>query len=247
MSQRKLVHDPTAAAAMQGRGAVLARTSRRVFTVALTGGPCSGKSSSLEAFTRELTARGLDVYSVPEVPTIVLNAGFPYPGLAGGALLQAFENAIARTQVCLENEVLSLAAARDALERSRPAVVFFDRGLLDLKAYCAPATWAAALAAVGVDEDTARARYDLVIHLQTAAIGAEAFYTTANNAARTEGLAEARELDARVQDAWAGHAAWRCVPNREGASFADKVAEATRHVLALVGLEGEGSGGAGAV
>ena len=243
MSSRKLVHDPAAVEAMQGRGAVLSASRRRVFTVALTGGPCSGKSSSLASFTTELTARGFDVYCVPEVPTIILNCGFPYPGLAGGALLQAFENTIARTQISLENEILALAASRDALERCRPSVVFFDRGLLDLKAYCAPPTWAAVLAELGLSEETARSRYDLVVHLQTAAINAEAFYTTANNAARTEGLAEARELDARVRDAWEGHPAWHCVPNREGAAFADKVGEATRHVLELVGLDGPESHG----
>lgn len=237
---RKLVFDAAGADAKQGRGSVSSRvvaSSRRVFTVALTGGPCAGKSSSLAAFTRELTARGLDVYAVPEVPTIMLNAGFPYPGIAGGALLQAFENAIARTQVALENEVLALARARDALERCRPAVIFFDRGLLDLKAYCAPPVWDAVLAELGAaGEADVRARYDLAVHLQTSAIGAEPFYTTANNAARTETLEEARELDARVCEAWKGHPRWRCVPNRAGARFDDKLAEATRHVLELVGL-----------
>ena len=39
---------------------------QRIYTVCLTGGPCSGKSSSLAAFTRTLTERGFDVYALPE-------------------------------------------------------------------------------------------------------------------------------------------------------------------------------------
>ncbi len=36
----------------------------------------------------------------------------------------------------------------------------------------------------------------------SAAIGAEQFYTQANNEARREGIQEARELDAKTRDAW---------------------------------------------
>ena len=229
----KLVHDAAAVASMHGRGDVVVPVSKRVFTVALTGGPCSGKSSSLQAFTRELTGLGFDVYSVPEVPTIILNAGFPYPGL-DGACLQPFEDVIARTQLLLENELIQLARTRDEIERKRPAVVFFDRGLLDLKAYCAPAVWAAVLAAIDLDEAAVRARYDLVVHLETAAFGAEAFYTTENNAARTEGIEEARVNDTRVRSAWEGHPNWKCVPNRPGAHFSEKIKEAVGHVLSLI-------------
>jgi len=41
-------------------------------------------------------------------------------------------------------------------------------------------------------------RYDAVIHLVTAAIGAEQFYTTENNAARTEGVELARKIDGKI-------------------------------------------------
>jgi len=236
----KLALDHAAVAAAQGVGAapVLA-SAKRIHTVCLTGGPCSGKSSSLASFTAALTKRGLDVYSVPEAPTLIMNAGFPYPGLDGGELLMEFELALARTQLQLEGTVRELAAARDALARGRPAVVFFDRGLMDMKGYMSPALWAALLAACGLEEAAVHARYDLVVHLETAAIGAEAFYTVANNAARTEGLAEARENDARVKAAWAGHPNWRHVPNRPGASFEGKLKEATAAVLGLLGFEEE--------
>ena len=108
-------------------------TDRRIYTVCLTGGPCSGKSTSLALFVRELTARGFDVYCAPEVPTMVVGAGFPYPGMDSGPLLYDFELGLFRTQLAFEDTVLHMAAQRDALLRKRPAVVIFDRGLLDMK------------------------------------------------------------------------------------------------------------------
>lgn len=42
------------------------------------------------------------------------------------------------------------------------------------------------------------ARYDQVVHMMTAANGAEAFYQLDNNPARSEGLELARDLDSRA-------------------------------------------------
>lgn len=112
--------------------------------------------------------------------------------------------------------------ARDKMQRERPGVIFYDRGLLDMKACApsplqqwtpphpfyvhsqrAPATcshtrrylsgtqWDKLLSMLGMTEEQVHARYDLVIHLETAAIGAEKYYTVENNAARKEGI-EAR-------------------------------------------------------
>jgi hypothetical protein len=46
---------------------------------------------------------------------------------------------------------------------------------------------------------------DMVIHLVTAADGAEEFYTLENNAARTETPQVAKMLDKMTQGVWNGH------------------------------------------
>ena len=240
-AQRKkatLAYDHERASQLAAReGAAAQSTRKRVYTVCLTGGPCSGKSSSLSSFVKELTSRGFDVYTVPEVPTLVMNSGFPYPGMAPELepLLFDFEQQLFKMQLLYESTVVHMAARRDALLRQRPCVIVLDRGLMDMRAYMTPQMWQAILAGegdAGLTEDAVRARYDLVIHLVTAADGAEAFYTTANNAARTETAEMARENDRRVQVAWEGHGNWRRVTN--AGSFEDKVEEATRHVINLV-------------
>ena len=222
---------------------VAPEAAKRVFTVRLTGGPCSGKSSSLAMFVKELTSRGFDVYTVPEVPTLVMNSGFPYPGMDESVtdLLFDFELQLFKTQLAFEETVLHMARMRDSLLRKRPCVIFYDRGLLDMKAYMPPTMWNEIIQrdememGVGDEaENNLRARYDLVVHLVTAADGAERFYTTENNATRTETPEMARENDRRVATAWAGHKNWHRVDN-SGITFKDKVTRATNHVLSLVG------------
>lgn len=48
-------------------------------------------------------------------------------------------------------------------------------------------------------------RYHQVIHLITAADGAEEYYNTEDNPCRTEGVELARELDKKTAEAWIGH------------------------------------------
>ena len=62
-----------------------------------------------------------------------------------------------------------------------------------------PALWAQLLERHGLTEDYIDRRYDLILHLVTAADGAEEFYTTANNAARTETAEQARKLDQMIE------------------------------------------------
>lgn len=71
----------------------------------------------------------------------------------------------------------------------------------------------------------------------TAALGAEDFYTTANNNARSEGIELARELDHKTLNAWTGHPHITVCPNVKGESFNKKIDGALRSVYKTVGLE----------
>jgi len=196
--------------------------------IVLTGGPCGGKSSSLKHFTTKLVAKGFDVYTAPEIPTVLINGGCDYPGDDGGEKLIAFEKALLELQLQLERSFTRIAAST-----GRPSVVVFDRGLLDAKAYCPPEAWATLMAGSDdLDEEMFKARYDLVLHLVTAADGAEKFYTTSNNAARTETAEEARVLDAKILSAWSAHPNVARIANV--GSFSAKLDTAAAHVVALV-------------
>lgn len=176
---------------------------------------------------------GFDAYSAPEMPTVVMNAGFPYPGSDGGELLLEFERQLFKMQLELENSVNTLATSRDVHARHRPSVVFFDRGLLDMKGYMPADMWNQICAQFGHTEESIKSRYDLVLHLVTAAEGALQYYTTANNAARTETPEQAIENDHRVRSAWSSHPNVKVVDN-SGAGFEDKLQRSAKHLLDLI-------------
>ena len=197
--------------------------------IALTGGPCGGKSSSLKHFTKELEARGIDVYAVPEIPTIMISGGCQYPGTEEKKLdeLYEFETALLNLQVQIEDSF-----TRVAVSTGRPSVIVMDRGLLDVPAYLPAHLWQGILTKNGWTEAGFAARYDMVLHLVTAADGAEAFYTTSNNAARTETAEQARVLDKKMQGCWRAHKSLKVVKNEE-AGFKAKLETASGFVHEL--------------
>lgn len=61
---------------------------------------------------------------------------------------------------------------------------------------CSDEEWQELVSGIGLDSIQLRdARYDQVVHLMTAANGAESFYQTSNNSIRSEGIDLARKLD----------------------------------------------------
>jgi hypothetical protein len=85
-----------------------------------------------------------------------------------------------RTQLALEDIYVSYALQT----LKKPTVVFCDRGLMDGKAYCSVSIWQGVLDEIEKTEMQLREkRYDAVIHMVTAANGAEQYYTTVNNEA----------------------------------------------------------------
>jgi hypothetical protein len=107
-----------------------------------------------------------------------------------------------KTQMNMEDYFMDLAY----LNQHR-AVVLFDRGVMDVSAYMTQEQFQALLDEQGWNKVKLRdQRYDMVIHLVTAADGAEEFYSLDNNAARYErDLSVAIDTDRRTQNAWTGH------------------------------------------
>ena len=78
-----------------------------------------------------------------------------------------------------------------------------------------------------------RDSYDAVFHLVTAAKGAQEFYTTANNSARTETVEEAAELDDKLISAWTGHPHFRVIDNTT--TFEDKMKKLIAEIASFLG------------
>ena len=205
------------------------RDAAPVFRVVLTGGPCGGKSSGMEIIARRLAEFGFDVYRVPEAATLVLSGGVQIRGMAAYQLT-AFQSHLLRIIRTLEDSFYAMAKTT-----GRPSVLLCDRGCMDGAAYVSREVWAEILRENDwTAEQVCNSRYDAVIHLMTAAEGAESFYTIANNAVRSETPQRARELDLRVRDAWSAHPYFRIIDN--STDFAGKIDRAISEVASILGI-----------
>lgn len=145
-----------------------------IYKIAITGGPCAGKSTSLKTIHDDLTKKGFRVLMVPEVPTLVVQSG--------GMILMSqfniqerikFQSLLIRFQMYAEDYFTRLAQMSQS-----PAVVLCDRGTVDPAAYVSKEEFQAIMDEEGWSWVTIRdRRYDRVVFLSSAANGAEKFYS----------------------------------------------------------------------
>jgi predicted ATPase len=189
--------------------------------IVLTGGPCSGKTTILQALREEFAD---SVVVVPEVATLLLANGFPVPGrnLPWSAEWQAaLQAAILPLQQSLEQAYLLVAQAQGA------GLVVCDRGTLDGAAYT-PGGVDEFCRRFSLDLEEVLAHYDAVIHLESLATAAPEKYGKDGNVARFESLPEAQRLEQATRTAWARHARQLVIDGRQ--AFDSKVAEVLRVV-----------------
>ena len=203
----------------------------KVYKVVLTGGPCGGKSTALAMIQERLESIGVAVVCVPEAATVLFTGGVKVEVLKADPV--GFQVTLLRMQMANEDTFEELAA-RQARANGKPAVVICDRGCMDSKAYVGPGEWGRVLDGLGWNETRLRdRRYDAVVHLVSAADGAEEFYTTENNAARTETAEQARALDKRMMSCWVGHPNLVICDN--SGTFQQKISSAVDAIFKVVG------------
>ena len=91
-----------------------------------------------------------------------------------------------------------------AKQQEKDVIILSDRGVLDPTAYCSEENKQKIFLNPDMHKVDLQERYDLVLHLVTAADGAEKFYTLENNEARSETPEVARMLDDLLKVAWNG-------------------------------------------
>jgi|LakMenE01Jun11ns_1017448.scaffolds.fasta_scaffold9685328_1 hypothetical protein len=77
-------------------------------------------------------------------------------------------------------------------------------------------------------------RYDAVVHMVTAADGAEKFYNFSNEA-RYENIEEARERDRRLREAYLGHHRFFMIGNQNH-NFNEKIQKTISIISSVIGL-----------
>ena len=183
---------------------------RQIYKIAITGGPCSGKSTALSWIQAEFTKKGYMVLFVPETASeLILGGVTPWTIDTNFN----FESYILRLQ--LEKEKIFEEASKKIANYEKVLIVC-DRGVMDCKAYMTELEFKNALKLLNKNEVSLRDSYDAVFHLVSASKGAESFYSDETNKARYESLEEARLKDDATMNAWMGHPHLRVIDNSTG-------------------------------
>jgi CYTH domain-containing protein/thymidylate kinase len=199
--------------------------------IAITGGSCSGKSSSLSYLSQALREKGYRVLVVPETATM----------LQTGANISLGELAINDPKGYFEASKLLLDLQihmRKSFDKlasifGDPCVILFDRAELDIRAYMQEAQWDQLLKEKNLSTEDLLATYQGVVHLVTAAIGAEENYSADNNPARWETIDQARAVDEHTLQAWNAHPRHRVIDN--STDFAEKINRCLGAILESLG------------
>ena len=199
---------------------------KSISKIVITGGPCAGKTTGMSWIQNAFTERGYMVLFIPEIATELISGGVaPWTCGSNGEYQKC------QLKLQMEKEKVFEYAARTM--DSEKILIVCDRGALDNKAYMTDAEFAVAANYVGANEVELRDGYDAVFHLVTAAKGAQKFYTTANNTARTETPEEAAALDDKLIAAWTGHPHLRIIDNAEG--FEEKMKCLIKEIALFLG------------
>ncbi len=172
--------------------------------ICFTGGPCAGKTTALAFCAQQLNQVGVRTFVVPEAATMLNHAGviIAQAKLDTPRVLK-FQINLMKLQMALEDIFTDLA---NDLYPEDQVVILCDRGVMDGAAYMTKPMWQALLDETGWTNSQLRDnRYDMVLHLVTAADGAKEYYSSASNQSRYEDFESAISVDRRTLSNWIGH------------------------------------------
>lgn len=197
--------------------------------VAVIGGPCAGKTTILRHIREKLSDYGWHVVIIPEIATELRTNGI-YPGNKCLSV-KDFQKFLMEYMIRKEDYWKKMVQVINASKK----VILCDRGTMDSKAYVEEKEFCEILKELRTDITALRdRRYHGVLHLVTAALGAEEFYTLKNNSARTETPEEARRLDKKIIEAWTGCPHLIIIDN--STDFERKKHRALESVCRLIGI-----------
>lgn len=182
-----------------------------IHTIAITGGPCAGKTTVMDALRETYGDRLL---FMPEVPTILFTGGFPRPGIDvaySDKWFWDFQEAVISTQRSMEAQYRIMAD-----ERKVDALIF-DRGLIEGAAYV-PGGEQGYYDRFKISVPETYSRYGLIIHLQSVATCRPELWDSLKDvgALRYETLEEAQERDRRIKKVWGDHPNWYEISGKDG-------------------------------
>ena len=199
--------------------------------ICLTGGPCAGKTTALAELQLVLNQMGFRVLLVPEAAMILKKGGLNIDARTM-TFTQAvrFQKLLMKLQMDLEQIFIDVAQMQQS-----HTILLIDRGVMDGQAYVNEDIWQAILDETGWSTIQLRdKRYEAVVHMMTAAEGAEEFYMS-DGRKMSDSIEQARMIDRRLIEAWVGHPQYNIVKNTKK-GFKTKIDYCLKRVLSFIGM-----------
>ncbi|XP_066995754.1 TRPL translocation defect protein 14 [Anabrus simplex] len=204
--------------------------SKKVYKIVLTGGPCGGKTTGQSRLCTFFENMGWKVFRVPETATVLLSGGIKFSDLSAEEAFKFQENLL-KTMLQIENTFFALGESC-----SRDCLIICDRGAMDASAFISREKWEKMMTANGWNNVELRDnRYNQIVHMVSAANGAEDFYSTEDHVCRSEGVETARELDYKAAAAWVGHPYFDVIDN--STDFETKICRMIDSICQKLGID----------
>lgn len=176
--------------------------------IALTGGPCAGKTTTISRIEEHLVDMGYHVLIVNECATEIIKNGIR-PFGHNAVSVYDFENEILNLQLFKEKRFKNFLKFYDD---DTKIVILCDRGLVDVRAYLGEDNYNKMLEENHLKNEDLLKEYDLVIHMITVAADMENRYSNSNNKARFEDPEEAIDVDNNIKLSWEKHPNYKVAP-----------------------------------
>ena len=177
-----------------------------IYKIVLTGGPCAGKTTVINAVKEKLIKAGYYVIVVPETAAELIRNGI-IPNDDRGHTLR-FQELVLETQARKEKIVEAYCECiKDSkigiVDNSKGIVVLYDRGIMDNRAYLSYEDYNNMLKKYNYNELEIIDQYDLVINLISLATTNPEAYCL--DGIRYESPEEAAKRDVITSGAWLLH------------------------------------------
>jgi CYTH domain-containing protein len=183
------------------------------------------------SLTERFQNSGFKVLRVPEAANLLLSNAAVNFALLDLEQQYQFQLTLVKCMIALEDSFMEIAKLYN-----HKCIILHDRGTMDARSYMPQEDWDRLCRDLNTTTLALRDnRYDVVVHLVTAAQGAEKFYTIEGHASRSEPPAFARELDERIKSNWIGFPYYHVVDNRT--DFNSKINRVMSMICKFVGVQ----------
>ena len=194
-----------------------------IIKIAITGGPCAGKTSSMKWLKEYLEKKGYLAFILQEPATELLSSGATYTVCNGAVPFQS--NVLA---LHIARERLYTNIAHQVQCDNNTVILLCDRGAVDCLAYLNEEEKKIFFQKNAQSHEMLLARYNAVFHMYSVASALPDLYSSESNSVRFETAEEAILSDSTLEVLWNKHSYYKKITATN--TFEEKLAQLAKEI-----------------